>query len=324
MKKIFQIKKQRSFSAVIEDSFRFFRINAKNIIKIVWEQNRIVLTALVITYFLYVYFYFGQLNDAFTFIKGNTITSKTEASPNFILVAVILFILTLIFAPRFFAAVAGYFSAYDEQTGQVDVAKIQELVRKKFWGLIGLTLVIFILALLIFLFTSLILGGVMVGLGGTIGAILFVFIYIFMIIVGVLYFGLSYYVYFYEDIGFAEAIFKTRAYLKDKFWYSFGIFILMVLIIWLISLVINAPVTLYALLKSLWMAKDSEIAKYAGQGDLIVAIISIISFIGQMILRILMIISMALLYFSLREHKTGESLLGKINQIGSKEDVENF
>ena len=324
MKKIFQIKKQRSFSAVIEDSFRFFKMHAKNIIKIVWEQNRIVLTALVITYFLYVYFYFGQLNNAFTFIRGNTITSKTEASTNFILVAVALFILILIFAPRFFAAVAGYFRAYDEQTGKVDVGKIQELVRKKFWGLIGLTLVIFILAVLIFLFTSLILGGVMVGLGGTIGAILFLFIYIFMIIVGVLYFGLSYYVYFFEDIGFAEAIFKTKSYLKDKFWYSIGIFVLMGFLIWLISLLINAPVTLYALLKSLWMSKDSEIAKYAGQGDLIVAIISIISFIGQMILRILMIISMGLLYFSLREHKTGEGLLDKINQIGNNEVTGNF
>ncbi len=325
MKKVFQIKKQRNLSAVIEDSFRFFKINAKNILKIVWEQNRIILTGLIITYFLYVFFYFGQLNNAYTFIRGNTITTKTEASSSFILVAVTLFILALIFAPRFFAAIVGYLRVYDEQTGKVDTEKVKELVQKKFWGLIGLTLVIIILTLLIFLFSSLIFGGVMALLGGgTTGAFILILLYFFMIIVGVLYFSLSYYVYFFEDIGFAEAIFKTKTYLKDKFWYSLGIFLLIVFLIWLIGLVVNAPVTLYVLLKSLWMVKNPDITKYSGQGDLIVASISIVSFIGQMILRVLMIISMGLLYFSLREHKTGEGILGKINQIGSKEDAESF
>jgi len=320
MKKIFQIKKQRDISTIIEDSFSFFKSHAKNILKIIWEQNRIILTGLIITYFFYVYYYFGMLNNIFNLKGVHSSEMQIFSSPYFSLLIFALFIFSLIFTPRFFAAITGYFRVYDEQTGKADAEKVKELVQNKFWGLIGLSLLIGFLAILILVFTSLILAGIM-SLLGSFGVFIFIVIYFSLIIYGLLYFGLSYYVYFFEDIGVFEAIMKTKTYLKGKFWFSFGVFVVMGIIILLISGVVNAPVSLYVIFKTVWMVKNPDVTQYTGQGDFVVAFFSVISYLGQMILRVLMIMAMTFLYFSLKEYHTGEGLLGKINQIGSKEDA---
>ncbi len=324
MKKIFQLRKQRGLDAIIEDSFKFFKAHAKPILKIIWEQNRIILTGLVLSYFLYVYFYFGMLNQLFSFRNGVPSQNvEMFSSPYFSLVMLSLFIFSLIFTPRFFGAIVGYFRAYNEETGEVDIEQVKELVRNKFWGLIGLTLVIGIIAVLIMIGTSLILAGVTSILGDW-GVFLFLVMFFSFMIYGILYFSLTYYVYFFEDIGIAEAIFKTKTYLKGRFWFSFGVLFIMGLIIALISSAVNAPVTIYIFIKMFWMVKNPEVTQYSGQGDFIVAIFSIISYLGQMILRILMIIAMTFLYFSLKEYHTGEGLIQKINQIGRKEDAEHI
>jgi hypothetical protein len=89
------------------------------------------------------------------------------------------------------------------------------------------------------------------------------------------------------------------------------------LIISLIGLVLNAPVSIYVMVKMLWMAKNETVDQYINGGDILVTILSVISYIGQLILRVLYIIAISWLYFSLKEYHTGEGLSSKIDQIGS-------
>ncbi len=322
MRKKITIIKQRGLDAIIEDSFKFFRTHAKNILKILWEQNRFIITALVISYFVYIYYYFGMFNKILT-IPGQDSSGNSGMfeSPLFIGVFLTLIVLGLIFFPRFFSAITGYIKIYDEQDGgEVDEQQVKLLVNNKFWGLIGLTLIIGFTAVLIFSFVVFFLVGIMKSISPVLIIILLPVVLLLLVYLAI-YISLSYYVYFFENIGIFEAIVKTKKYLKNKFWFSFGVIFVMSLIIGLIGMVLNAPVSIYVLVKTIWMTKNQEIAGYAGQGDLIVSLISVVSYVGQTILRILMFIAMSLLYFSLREYHTGESLLDKINKIDVKEDA---
>ena len=324
MKKIFAIKKQRGLDAIIEDSFKFFRSHAKKMIKIIWEQNRFIILGLAVSYFIYIYNYFGMFNKMLT-ISGQDSSANSNLfdSPLFAFVFLALFILGLIFLPRFFSAIAGYMKVYDEQEGKVDEQKVKVLVKENFWGLIGLTLLIGIVVVII---SSLIVF-FMVSVMKTVNPVLIlIFLPVGLLFVSyiIIYLTLSYYVYFFENIGVFEVLTKTGKYLKKKFWFSFGVIFVMSLIIGLIGMVLNAPVSIYFLVKTLLMAKNEDVARFAGEGDIIVSIISVLSYAGQTILRILMVIATTFLYFSLREFHTGESLYDKIDKIGVKEDGNNL
>ena len=323
MKKIFEIKKQRSLDAIIEDSFKFFRKHAKKILKIIWEQNRFIILGLAISYFIYVYNYFGAFNELITKDDVTLGPSKMFDTPYFVLDILAMIILGLIFLPRFFSAIAGYMKVYDEQEGKVDELKVKALVKENFSGLIGLTLLIGIVVVII---TSLIVF-FMVGVMKTVTPVLILILLpvgLLFVSYIIIYITLSYYVYFFENIGVFEVLTKTGKYLKKKFWFSFGVIFVMSLIIGLIGMVLNAPVSIYFLVKTLLMAKNEDVARFAGEGDIIVSIISVLSYAGQTILRILMVIATTFLYFSLREFHTGESLYDKIDKIGVKEDGNNL
>ncbi len=323
MKKIFTIRKQRGFDAIIEDSFKFFKSHAKEIIKIIWEQNKIIITGLVILYFLYFYYYFGIINKLLDFKIGEKdMISDVYESYYLGLIALSLFLLILIFIPRLFAAVTGYLKFYNEENGKVDKETVKKLVKEKFWGLIGLT---FLLIFFIILFISILLMFIFAVGQSNKGFAIFLFVIIFfpLLLYASIYFTITYYVYIFEDIDVFTAISKTKNYLKNRFWFSFGVMFVMSLIISLIGAVINAPVSIYFFIKTILMAQSQDIAPYSGQGDLIISFFSVISYIAQVILRILMIIALSFLYFTLREYQTGESLYDKIEKIGTKSEGEN-
>ncbi len=325
MKRIFTIKKQRSLDAIIEDSFKFFKSHIKEIIKIIWEQNKIIITGLVILYFLYFYFYFGMFNRLLNFKRSSPVELDSELfqSVYFGLIAIGLFILALIFIPRLFATVTGYLRYYNEENGEVDISNVKQLVKRKFWGLVGMTfLLIFLLVMVVALLFLLLFAVGQANEGFAV--LLFLIIFVPLLFYASIYFTLVYYVYVFEDIDMFEAMRKTKNYLKNRFWFSFGVMFVMSLIIGLIGMVIDAPVSVYFFIKTILMVENQDIAKFAGQGDIVVSLFSVISYAGQLILRILMIIAISFLYFSIREYHTGESLYDKIDKIGVKDNDENL
>jgi len=312
----FEIKKQRNISQIIEDSFAFFRVNFKKLIKIIWEQNRYFIIGLLISYFMFIYYYYGMFN--FATLRDNT-KFEDMLTPQFAVTALALLVFSTIFFLRFFTAILGYLKYYNPETEEVDEEKVKELVNYKFWGLIVLSIILFILmfiigALLFALFTGLSMLG---GFGVFLGVILLLPIIFYLIV----YFTLVYYVYILDDVSYGEALTRTMDYLKNRFWFSLGVMFLMGLIIGLIGIVFQAPVSIYMAVKTMMMIKEPNQAAQlvAGGGDIIISIFSVISYVGQTILRILYFIAISFLFYSLKEYHTGESLLEKIDKIGDNE-----
>ncbi len=323
MKKIFEIKKQRNLDEIVEDSFKFFKRHVKPIIKIIWEQNRFILAGLLISYFLYIYLYFGSLNNILK-INSKEIETGSQVdmfTPEFALVGTALFIFSLIFLPRFFAAITGYIKYYKPETNSVDIDKLKAFVNNKFWGLIGLSITIFILLILAGLISFIFIG--LLGSAGSAGVFLIFALLLPAVFYAIVYFTLVYYVYVFEDIDISTALSKTKQYLKQRFWFSLLVILVMSIILWLIGMVFNAPVSIYVFVKMLMMVKQPDAAS-TPTGDIFVAILSVISYIAQLVIRIIFIIAMSFLYFSLKEYHTSESLHEKIDQIGSDYEERDF
>jgi len=317
MKKIFEFKKQRTIDQIIEGAFQFFRTHIKNILKILWQYNSILIVGLMASYFFYNYYYFGMFNNMLAVGENGSNFSSDAYSAKFVMVAFSLFVFSFFFFPRFFATVLGYIRVYIENEGEVIPEKVNIYIKEKFWGLIGLTILIvfavFIIVLLLALLTFL----------GRVGVFFIIFLSIPALFYISVFLSLIYYVYFFEDLGVIESFSRTKQYIKQRFWFSFWVIFVLGFIVAIIGMVFNAPIIIYGMIKGIMLAEKSGISEYAQQGDLFVSLISVLSYIGQMILKILNIIGIALLYFSLREYHTQENLIDKIDQIGQTETYDN-
>ncbi len=315
-----QIKKLRTLDAIIEDSFKFFKTHAKEILKIIWEQNSLIIIGLLVSYFLYYYFYFGALNQFLNIESGKDAFASNLFSVKFAVVMIAMFIFSILFFPRFFAAVTGYMYLYDQHKGAVKPTEVKKIVNQKFWRLIGLTIIIILLLSLLLLVAILIM--TFLSKLGAAGIFLALALGLPLILYLIVYISLVYYVYFFENVGILVALLRSYLYLKQRFWFSFGVIFIMGIIVTLIGAVFNAPVSIYAMIKTMGIVKSSGLNEFTNpQGDAVVAFLGILSYIGQLILRILTIISMVFLYYSLREYHTDENIYETIEQIGQNDEA---
>jgi len=314
MKPFIDIKKQRNFDAIIEDSFKFFRLHIKEMLKIVWEQNRILLTLLFITYALNTYYSFGIFDDLGKILQGKINSMNTQNSIMSNIISLALVILSLIFFPRFFAAIAGYMKVYDKNKGKVDPEEVKQIVKDKFWGILGLSFTLVVIFILLILFAGLIFTG-LAKLGAA-GVFLIIALIIPLILYAIVYLSLVFYVYFFDNVDMGEAITRTASYIKERFWFSLGIILVMSLIILFISGAINAPLYIYGFIKGITLYGDKSSVSTGQTGDIFIALYSIVSYLAQLVLRVLSMISMVFLFFTLKEYHTHESMFDKIEQIG--------
>lgn len=312
MDKLFIFKKERTFDAIIENSFYFFSKHIKQIVRMFWRNNMILIVGVSISYFLYYFFYFGMFNDIAA-VRDNIGTIRMETyTTKFGLVALALVFFSIWFYPKFMGFIMGYMRVYMENDGKVDEAKVEAYAKRKFWGIIGLTLLLGIIFAIVFGLIIFLLVAI-----GNVGAVLLGFIIILPLIfyVSVLL-SLVYQAYFFDDLEVAEAISETIRFMKNKFWFSFLVLFVMGLLVGLIGAIFNLPVMAYTYIKGLLMATNNDIATYSGTGDVIVAGFSVIAVIAQYILKILVLISSSLLYFHLKEYHTHEGTLQRIDDIG--------
>ena len=314
-----KIQKQRNLDTIIEDSFKFFKENAKDLIKLIWQQNSLIIIGLLVSYFLYYYYYFGSINQMINVESGKAEMDIELMSVKFLLVLSAMLLFSLVFFPRFITAIAAYMQLYDRHNGKVDPEEVKKIVNQKFWGIIALTIILAILLFVLVFFIVLLAAGL--SKLGSAGIFLIFALALPLILYLVVYLSMVYYVYIFEDQGSVETFKKTYKYIKHRFWFSFGVIFIMGLIVSLIGAVLNAPISIYIMLKTMGIIqKSGTVEAIANQSDMVVAFLGLVSFAAQLILRILTIISMVFLYFSLREYHTGESLYEAIDQIGEHED----
>ena len=178
-------------------------------------------------------------------------------------------------------------------------------------GIYGITILIFILIVIAFgaVIGALIsgLGGISAGfLSGLIGIVGFIIVFYFFVI-----FSLSPAIVAYEGIGAWEALSRAKFLIKDKWWSTFGLIMIIGIINSFVALIFGAPAMIVTFMKVLKIGGGIS-------GNLPLILTTMISTVGQVVVSSLTYVAISFQYFNLVEKREGNGLKTLIESIGQK------
>ena len=115
----------------------------------------------------------------------------------------------------------------------------------------------------------------------------------------------------YEGINGWEALARARFLIKDKWWSTFGLIMIITIINSFVSMIFGAPAMIVTFMKLLSVGGNIS-------GNLPLIITTVISTIGQIVVSSLTYITISFQYFNLVEKREGTSLKILIQSIGQK------
>ena len=126
---------------------------------------------------------------------------------------------------------------------------------------------------------------------------------------------------FEEDLGFEENLKRSMYLIKDNWWLTLVLIIVIGIIVNLIAAFIQyIPAIFIGIGSSLIPIEGGEFSMLAGIGGIIVFVF----YIATMILQMINFVFLSLWYYSLVEDKEGISIMDKINQIGEDDSESQY
>jgi hypothetical protein len=178
-------------------------------------------------------------------------------------------------------------------------------------GSYGVTILIFLVIVIAFVA---IIGAIIGGLGGIYGGFLsaiigligFIIVFYFFVM-----FSLSPAIVAYEGIGALEALSRAKFLIKDKWWSTFGLIMIIGIINSFVALIFGAPAMIVTFMKVLKVGGDVS-------NNIPLIVTTVISTVGQVLVSSLTYIAISFQYFNLVEKREGNGLKMLIEGIGQK------
>ena len=145
---------------------------------------------------------------------------------------------------------------------------------------------------------------------GFLSVLLVLIAFIPIIYLGVMY-SLSPAIVAYEGIDIWEALNRAKFLIKDKWWSTFGLIMIITIINSFVSMIFATPAMIVTFMKLLSVGGNIS-------GNLPLIITTVISTIGQVVVSSLTYIAISFQYFNLVEKREGTSLKMLIQSIGQK------
>ncbi len=121
-------------------------------------------------------------------------------------------------------------------------------------------------------------------------------------------------------LGLVDAIKRSFTLVKDNWWMTFGIYIVMAMIVGVLSQVFSVPTLIMTMISGLTMYSEPS-NSYGMLMTTLNILFGIIYTVGTLLLSSVTYVSMSFQYFSLLEKNDPTSLLKKIEQIGMKKST---
>jgi hypothetical protein len=203
---------------------------------------------------------------------------------------------------------------YKENSESLTIERVWERMKTIFLpvlGSYGITIIIFILIVIAFvgIIGALVsgVGGIFAGfLSGIIGIVGFVIIFYFFVM-----YSLSPAIVAYEGIGAWEALSRAKFLIKDKWWSTFGLIMIIGIINSFVAMIFGAPAMIVTFMKVLKVGGGIS-------GNVPLIVTTMISTIGQVVVSSLTYVAISFQYFNLVEKREGNGLKMLIEGIGQK------
>jgi hypothetical protein len=278
-------KKVRSLGGMISDTFNFLSSEWQpffiTIIKIGIIPVLIAICAAIYFLISSTSFYSGlvNLNDYENDINFNF--SKIML-PLFVFIACYLIAYALVTV-----ASLSYIKSYINNKGAVNYTEMQNDVKEKFWPYVGL----FFLILIIVFIGS--LPGIYFGVVLSLSICLLIF----------------------QNNSVLDAVSNSFTFIKDHWWETFGILIVVQILIFLVSFIIEIPINLYQGVDIATVLKNKDTTELSNIfTDPIYLVLVALSYLVKFILYIISTIVTVFIYFDIKEQKnpTSDDIIDEI------------
>lgn len=279
-----ELKKERDLGQVINATFAFIAQEIKPLSKII---GTLILPLFLIMSILSVYL---QQKLGTSLYTGGNITFLFSAEYWIGILFILIF--SIITHTLLIAVVYNYMKIYVEKgTKNITTSEIIFHIREWFWRILGTNIAIFFLIMA--------------------GIIVFIIPGIYMAIP----LSLITAIMVFEDIPMSEAFSRCFKLTKDNWWRTFGLLLLVSIIVYSIAMIIIMPLTIINLVDTLHSYKSQEeVARNFSQSTLTLVTNSIQTILTY-IASILIYITLGIMYFNLREKKEKPSLADQIEKI---------
>jgi len=311
---MFQLYKKRDFSALVGDTFNFFKLEGKNYFKNYFTINGgLLLLLVVIIYFFSTIFIEGTFAGLQSG-NDNVLLEKLYSNLSlFIGFGFLMMVLIMIISVINYSFPIAYLKLIEENKER-NFQNLITFFKSKLGRIISFYLLsLVVLVPLLFIVVGLTILSVFILIGIPLLFILFPALTSFV--------ALAYYNYITEQIGYFDALGKAYEMLRKKFWPIIGSTIIMYIIIQ-VTLGIVTMIPYFIGIASLFtnpeaMQQNPENA-FSVIMILLVAIV-IISIIFNYTLQNLILINQGIIYYSCKEESGNVSVNNNIDLIGTDE-----
>jgi hypothetical protein len=313
-------QRARDFSRKLNATFEFIRQNFKSLGKsiLLIAGPSVLVGSVMAGSFMGEFFNFGRM------AQGNPeAISDYFLSVSFWVQLMLMFVFLTVSFVVAIATINCYLILYDEKkTNKIEVSEVWSRVRIVFWPYLG-TSVLFFLMFIIAYVLLLIPVFMLADISGV-----FLFFGIFFIIAGIIFLifssSLTYFIQLYEKKNFIDALVRSiRLVNNGKWWSTFGLIMILYLIMMTVSYVFIIPYYVVLFANTLHSASAGTELEFSSSFKLWTIVFFTLYYMAQMLMYSLPNVGIAFQYFNLVELKEAKGLMSQIENLGQSSAPDN-
>jgi hypothetical protein len=304
----------RDFSRKMNVTFEFVRQNFKSLGKsILFIAGPPVLLASL----LMGSFFKDMFSASFAMGRGGDpeLLQKMFLTPSFWLQLLLMFVFLIVSTVATIATINNYILLYEEKkTNRIEVGDVWNRVRDTFWMYLGTAVLFTILSFVAYVIT--VIPVALLGLASPVLVVFGIIAYCCLVVYLLFSSSLLFIIRAYERIGFFDALFRSFKLVQGKWWSTFGLIMVLYVIVVVVSYVFMIPWYVITLVSSLHNT-SVEGFEEPGSGIQTISLIFLtLYYLAQMVLYALPNVGIAFQYFNLVERREAKGLMSQIETIG--------
>ncbi len=301
--KVIEFQRTRDFSRKLNATFEFIKQNFKSLGKSILfiSGPPVVFASLVI----------GSLIGDFGAIAQMGASGGAEeyfTSANFWLQLFLIIFFLVLSGGMNIATIYNYVILYGEKrTNQIEVSEVWNRVQSTFWMYFSSMLLLFVLFMM---------GGFVLAITTTIIPFIGVLIFICTFIYLLFNVSLLFIIRAYEKVNFFDALARSFRLVRNKWWSTFGILMILYLIVMVVTYFFNSVLGIVMETIGLHQTDNNPFLSAPSDTRIVAVIFFAIAYLIQMALTALPTIGIAFQYFNLVELKESKGLMNQIDSLG--------
>ncbi len=288
-----EFKKERDLGAIINDTFKFIRENWKAyfgaIIKIAGPTilGGAILMVLSLSYFT------GVIGDMQGLAGSDDPNSVFGLMGSVFGWMGLLFLIIIVVYVVVSLTSLYYIKSYINTNGNVDIVDVRNNTFKNIWKFIGLGILIIIMVFF---------GAIMCYVPG---------IYLWVVL------SLATSIMVFENKNIGDTISHCFTLIKGEWWNTFGVVLLVGLLVGMLGYVFSIPALIYQIIKMGTMIGENDPTDtFNLLRDPVYVALNVLSYVGRFVLSSITLIASVFIYYDLNEQKNLTGTIEKIDSLG--------